>query len=149
MKNYNILGAKIAKSTFFQFFHNKSFLFCFKSEWRFSWGFIAPIPPSLVHSTDLFWKSMTEAVGRKTLIVSWFHRFTKVFKNASSEIISPHYVRKRKKISIRSFFLALIHLCFAFCIWRGNISYNEDNTHWEFSWWFHSWYSARTDRWCA
>ena len=30
---------KIAKSTFFQFFHNKSLLFCFKSEWRFSWGF--------------------------------------------------------------------------------------------------------------
>ena len=39
MKNYNFFGAKIAKSTFFQFFHNKSLLFCFKSEWRFSWGF--------------------------------------------------------------------------------------------------------------
>ena len=39
MKNYNFFGAKIAKSIFFQFFHNKSLLFCFKSEWRFSWGF--------------------------------------------------------------------------------------------------------------
>ena len=35
----NFFGAKIAKSTFFQSFHNKSLLFCFKSEWRFSWGF--------------------------------------------------------------------------------------------------------------
>ena len=39
MKNYKFFGAKIAKSPFFQFFHNKSLLFCFKYEWRFSWGF--------------------------------------------------------------------------------------------------------------
>ena len=39
MKNYNFFGAKIAKSIFFQFFLNKSLLFCSKYEWRFSWGF--------------------------------------------------------------------------------------------------------------
>jgi hypothetical protein len=39
MKNYNFYGAKIAKSIFFQFFHNKGLLFCFKYESQFSWGF--------------------------------------------------------------------------------------------------------------
>ena len=33
------LERKSRNRLFFQFFYNKSLLFCFKSEWRFSWGF--------------------------------------------------------------------------------------------------------------
>ena len=35
----NFLERKSRNRLFFQFFYNKSLLFCFKSEWRFSWGF--------------------------------------------------------------------------------------------------------------
>ena len=111
---------------------------------------IAPVPLFLctpqIYSEDL-WQTSPLGSWMKNMYLLyhgtglWFCRYTKVFKNASSEKYStPLFEEKEKIRSIRSFFLALIHLCFAFCIWRGNISYNEDNTHWEFSWWFHSWY---------
>ena len=39
------MGSKITKLIFFQFFHNKSLWFCFKSEWQFFWGFFWGILP--------------------------------------------------------------------------------------------------------
>ena len=72
MKNYNFFGAKIAKSIFFQFFHNKSLLFCFKYEWRFSWGF--------------FWgilRFCKSKIGNSRIFASFFFILTSVTSDTS------------------------------------------------------------------
>ena len=82
------LGSKITKFIFFQFFHNKSLWFCFKSEWQFFWGFFWGILP--------FCKSKIGDV--RIFAYFFFHFDLDHFRNILRPNCQPHWPQWGLKI---------------------------------------------------